>query len=475
MDKVLCKYHPLVPACWFCEPCQINLCSACIKQEERRLEPGCPVCRSPLGWLGFSNVITPFWQRIPRFCSYPINVATLVYLAALSGVAVLLAGIPLLGLLMQFVIWALFLRYAYEALEQTAAGHLETPALSFDLINDGLELPFKQYLIFVVTGALLALVFAYFGGLIGIPLLVLLTLALPASVMVLAIRQSLVQALNPAMLWSVIRTIGWPYLTLSVLLLTLWGAGEVMDGLVAGRVPEIAYRLIINFFGMYSLLVMFAMVGYVIHQYHEALGYSTNVTFDDPDGPGVGQIGQQVNPVLAGVAILIEDGKLAEAQARLREAVMRDRGSLALHGEYHKLLKLSNNVAQLSEHGREYVSVLLGRGKPLPAAEVVRTCRQADAEFKPTLPEQIYPLASQLRALREPRLALSLANGFHKLNPGHPDIPRLYLLVAQIMCEDVKQSGPAREVLKYLLGIYPDHLLHKEISDYLALVEQLPS
>ena len=54
--------------------------------------------------------ITPFWNRIPRFFLYPFSLAPLLYMGALSAVS-LMALLPLIGPLIQLLVWVTFLRY----------------------------------------------------------------------------------------------------------------------------------------------------------------------------------------------------------------------------------------------------------------------------------------------------------------------------------------------------------------------------
>ncbi len=471
MDKIVCKYHPLIPARWACAPCQINFCPACVKTAGSQ-EPSCAVCNSTLASLA-GNAITPFWQRIPRFYLYPINPSALIYMLILSVATSLFADPGLFSVLMQLVVSALFVRYAYEVLELTSAGHPEPPKLSFELINEGLELPFQQFLILVIIAILLRWVFNNLGDIIGVPLALVVALGIPASVMVLATERSLFKAINPSMLWSVITAIGWPYLALYVFLIMLLGGGILLQNMLYEKIPDALYIPIVSFIGMYFTLIMFNMMGYVIYQYHEELGYHVDMDFDEADEPSAKKIGQTTRPQFDEVAILLQEGKIPEAQERLRENIIRDKDNLALHEQYHKLLKVTQNTPLLLEHGREYITALLNQEKLLQATAVVRDCRQADPEFTPAQPEQVYKLASQLRSSRDPKLALSLANNFHKNYPGHCDIPQLYLLVAKILCEDMEQDEQAKKVLHYLLAKYPYHPMQKEISDYLELAERL--
>ena len=474
MSKAVCKYHVQVPARWACNDCHLNLCSACAKQRHAGKEGMCPACKNPLSSLGTVNVTKPFWQRIPRFYLYPATPSAPIYLLVLA-VAAGLAGTSFpFGLLMQAVILGVFLRYAHAALEHTAAGHLRPPKLSFDLVTSGLEIPFKQLLIFIAIFAVDNIVAQHLGQLAASLLWLVMMFCVPISVMALALHNNLFRAINPFELIPAVTRIGWPYLMLYIFLLLLSAGAELMQYLLYGHLPDSLYVSLASFTFMYFMLAMFSMMGYVIHQYHGKLGHDIEADLDETAQPHTRQQEGAANSVLAEIAVLLKEGKINDAFKVLQEKLAQDAGNLELHNAYHELLKHANEPLQLTQHGRDYITRLLGQKMPAQAAQVLRDCHEADAQFRPAYPSQVCELLKELKAARQFKLGLALANNFHKLYPGHPDIPAVYLLVAQILCEEMKQDAAAKTLLHYLVGKYPDHALHLEIKEYLGLVERLP-
>jgi len=99
MTKTHCKYHPQAPARWHCPSCEVDFCPQCVKKTGLAQNiPTCHACGGELESLGMGNVITPFWERIPRFFQYPFRADALMYLGMLS-IASLAVFIPLLGFL----------------------------------------------------------------------------------------------------------------------------------------------------------------------------------------------------------------------------------------------------------------------------------------------------------------------------------------------------------------------------------------
>ncbi|HID50297.1 MAG TPA: hypothetical protein EYP40_11935, partial [Chromatiales bacterium] len=188
MAKIFCKYHPDVPARWVCRHCQINFCTGCIEAEEGRT-PECPVCHRAVESLGSGNVILPFWQRLPAIFAYPARLAPLLFILVLAAINLLL-GPSIFGILIQLVLFVVFMKYAYMVLEQTARGYLEPVPVTWDTLSKELELPFKQLFVVFLLIVFNTQLYNWGGsGLLFVGQL-LTALFFPASVMVLAVEHS---------------------------------------------------------------------------------------------------------------------------------------------------------------------------------------------------------------------------------------------------------------------------------------------
>ena len=169
-------------------------------------------------------VITPFWQRMPRFFGYPLHWEPLLYMVVLS-LSTLLAFIlpipaPFDHLIVHLGVWLAFIRYSYKTLDQTAQGML-TPDQhqSYD-DPERKSLPYKQFAIFIVVAFALGYA-ARISNLVFWAMAIFSILALPASVMILSITRSFWSGLNPVAAISMMRAIGLPYLGLCAFLFLL--------------------------------------------------------------------------------------------------------------------------------------------------------------------------------------------------------------------------------------------------------------
>ena len=465
MSAISCKYHPDQPARWGCHKCHINYCTACVRTRPGGAATACPVCEGPLASLGAGNVITPFWHRLPRFFLYPANTVSLVLMLLLAAVTAL-SSVSFLGFVVQLVVIIVFVKYAYAVLEHTAKGHDSPPDYSGAALTGELELPFKQLLVFFVFAFANFAIYDLFGTVAYAASLLLTLIAIPASVMVLAIEHSFFSAFNPMTLGSMILRIGFPYLILCVFLAFLLGGSEIALQTLLERVPDWALFPLYNFLEMYFLLIMFALMGYVIYQYHEELGYPIEVEPESDNEGAETPVGSPGESLLGRVEILIKEGKFEQALAVLERGAESAPTDFPLRDRLHKLLLARGETERLVKHGRDYVARLLRERRPRHAMAVFRDCHQVDPACKPTGAGSALQLAQAMIANGEPRLALSLLSNFHVAYPQAKEIPQAYLLAAHVMCDKYNQDAQAMLILDYLLAHYSAHPLAAEIRAY---------
>lgn len=481
MSASYCKHHPSVPARWSCIPCRTDLCSRCTRTDYIP-EPVavCPSCGKELQPLSASNLITPFWRRIPRFFAFPFNPGSLGYIIVLAVLSVVLFRPTFMGLLLQVVPFLVFLRYAYSVLNRTALGHMAPPGIDSAMVGGDLGMPFKQFGVYICMGFITNLLSGLVGPVAAVAYFVVMLVCLPASAMMIAIENSFLRAINPVALLSVVTRIGWSYLILCIFLLILWGGTSVVMRLVLNDQHSVHTVLFVyNLASMYFLLVMFHMMGYVIYQYHEELAFDVDVDAEDQPEfrQTTGRAREPVNdhPVINEAEVMIKQGDISAAVDILKEGAARDREDLDVQDRLHKLLKMSGQTKSLTENAPAYIRNLLARNQTRKAADVFADVVQAEPSFRLSVPDQVLPIASELKHSGRPKAALVAMEGFANRFPGHDDIPETYFLAAKTFCEDLRQDGKARKILQQLLSRYPQHMLVPEIQGYLKTVDKLAS
>ncbi|WP_341677203.1 outer membrane protein assembly factor BamD [Niveibacterium sp. SC-1] len=422
--------------------------------------------------------LVPFWQRLPSFFAYPLQFTPLAYMSLLAAACLLVPILPLPApldlLVVLFGIWLAFLRFAYGTLEQSARGRLQADGHDLFVNRDARKyLPYKQFGVLVVM-ALFVGAAHVLGRLPGFLAQNLCSFVLPASVIVLAMTDDIGDACNPAELLRVIQAIGWPYLGLYGLLFLL-DMSRSFALMHAGQVPAWLLWPTVNFVAMYFTLTMFALLGYVMYQYHEGLGHEVDIAFADSTASAARQTrpGVPRDEAAETVALMLAEGRVDEALGYAYEEQRQYPDKAAAQERYLKLLFLSGKAERALAQGHKMITRYLSHGRDDAALETYRRCVSANADFQPELPASVLRLAQAALKANDTRLALGLVKGFDKRNPGHADIPGVYFFTAQVLCERLRDDAKARRILEVLLQRYPEHPLQADARRYLTTLDRL--
>ena len=107
------------------------------------------------------------------------------------------------------------------------------------------------------------------------------------------------------------------------------------------------------------------------------------------------------------------------------------------------------------------------------ALTLFRSMREKEPAVAPDRPGQLLSLAGAARRRREYSEALALVKGFDKRFPKHAEIPNVYLFVAQVLSENLRQDASARQLLSALLARYPEHETSTAARQLLSVIERM--
>ncbi len=411
--------------------------------------------------------IEPFWLRLREISLYPAHPGALSTIAALA-LCHLVGYLPLgiFGWIATLLIWVALYKYAFECLRASANGRLEPPEFETS-VDDALG--WSQiwlqaaFLILNIAG------FVLLGPVGGALCAIVLALALPGAIMSLAMDENLSHALNPATWLAILARIGWPYLAVAGLYFLFNVSQRYAQALVVPFLPPFISLVVFYFIAHYVVVATFHLMGYLIYQYHEEVGYEPAApkialrrTSDDPDQATLDEAAQHVR-----------DGHLDAAREMIGTQLRGRGGSDALHTQYRKLLALGEHQGEQLRHGREWISVLLAQDKDRRAVDVTRECLDLDPTFQLAEPDQVARVAQKAVDVGASQVALKLVSGFHKRHPKHRDIPQNYLLAAKLLAERMGKDAEARALLDQLSRTYPEHPLAADITAYRQFLDKL--
>jgi hypothetical protein len=409
-----------------------------------------------------TEAIVPFWHRLRAISLYPLQSAALLSLVALT-LCRLLTFLPF-GIVINFLVSVGLYKYAVAVLQRTANGHMDAPEISTDSDSSGRGQIWLQ----VVFVLLLIGGFAFLGPVGGSICALILGLAIPAATISLAMDGNFLHALNPLTWMAIATRIGWPYLAVTVLYAVIVISQANATALLAPFMPPVLDVLVSYFLSQYGVLVAFHLMGYMIYQYHEELGFEASAPLarrdanSDPD-----------QDVLDDAEQLVQNGDPRAAEQMIERRLRVRGGTPAVHAQYRKLLKLSGDVDALSRHGRDYLNVLMAQGNEKAAFELARDCFASNPDFTFSEPGQVAPLARRAADTGQTQLAVNMLRGFDRNHPQHPDVVPNALLLARLLTDKLNQEGEARTMLTNVRRANQSHPQCAEMDSYLSFLNNL--
>ncbi len=419
-------------------------------------------------YLGAATEVVPFWNRLSAFFRYPFHLDPLIVIAVCTFVPVVLSA-NIVGLIVTLLLLLALFKYTYAVIRHTADGHMTPPPLATAFSGSGFNIVILQLLVFFLMGGVV-----FSAALIGGPLLAMLVLAfvvlaLPASIMVLAMEHSVGAAVNPMNLAVLISRIGWPYFLLYgyLILLTL-ASGAAQEFAVNHFEPQIAQPLA-GFLNSTFTLILFHMLGYLLFQYQEELGFASD--FQDEETPEHDHQRDRSLRFDADIDMNLKDGNYDRVFSMLREALKRDAKNAHRIGQLYLLLKARNDTAELYRYHPRLLEWLADRNDARGLTELLATLEKTEPGFRVEDPELAVRCAGALYRQGEYKAVLKLLQDFHKRFPNSEHLAPAYLLVAQTLANGLEQWDKAVAFLKFIQKKCTQHPLHAHMGTYLAQAE----
>lgn len=463
--KTHCKYHPLEPAAWHCAGCRLDLCGGCSPELPGADAHSCPLCSAELTHLGAANSAAPFWTRLGEFFNYPLQAAPMVFMALSVLVPVLLPSEGVLALVGGVLLLLLQIRYGFAALERTAQGRMTPPPLSELLKTEHLGLGFKMFGVILVAIVANAFVGRY-SAVLGVACLLLTVVAVPASLMILAIDKDINSAASPRLLYGLISRIGIvPYGLLCLFLFLVLLCLVTAVRLLADIMSPAVLAPVIGVAGNYYTLVMMHMMGYVLFQYQAELGFAAAMEEGHrPRRP------RRVDPQQLQFEILLKEGQYARALAQLRSEITRRPDHVLAHERHFQLASALNEEDALRWQASGYFKALMLSGREMQLASLLKNYLARYPGFTPDDPDVRYELAQALQQAGEPKLAVHVLNGLHKDSPHYPRLVEAYLLAARVLNEQLALPQKAAALIQFLEGRFRSHRAFAEVEAYKAVL-----
>lgn len=480
-----CRYHPRQAATQVCNNCNSALCNACTRTSGHNAHVTCLSCGVQTERLGVTADVQPFWRRLDEAFRYPLKTAVLVLLCLSAAVGALLPYLPwpvMVGL--SVLVTGIVLKYCFNCLVETADGQMQAPDIT-TAYRGGVFLILQLIVMIVLISVAVGLVYGFLGEVFGAVLGMCVALALPAMIILFALSESVLEAMNPIKLIALIAAIGVPYgLILGILSIMLGSVSLLSEllGNVDGAWSLVAQSVVSNYYSV----VMFHLMGYMIFQYQDQLGYCASAGNDDShESRTDAELG------LARVRIFVKEGAWPKAQTELKQALQRNPNDKALwdYAFQFTLARLPQiGHPQLIQDGLpQLAEEQLGQQEQLGQPRHQEQLRQPRHQDSKSLDQQerqgiegesIFEQAKQvqarqaaaffdrylaylLRSQQSDQLNISYKRASLALGDYCPAEPELRHEIAKVCY----QQGASKTVVNLLKG------LHEQHPDYPSLIE----
>lgn len=460
-----CHYHPGDPAKWHCGECQVHYCTRCMPDADTRQRKAlCPRCSKAMRYLGAATEVVPFWNRIGSFFRYPFHSDPLIVIAICTLVPII-APANLIGVLIWLLLALALFKYTYAVINHTAEGHLKPPSVSVAFTGSGFNIVILQLLVFILMGGLVGAAAMLGGPLLMMLALAFVVLALPASIMVLAMERSVGAAVNPMNLAVLISRIGSPYFLLYGYLILLTLASGVAQDFALNHFPFWLSQPLSGFLNSTFTLILFNMLGYLLFQYQEELGFASDIQ-GETSGVDMHQRDRSTR-FDADIDMNLKDGNYDRVQSMLKEALKRNRDDDLRIGQLYQLLVARNDATKLYQYHPRILGWLADRNDGEDIASVLGLLEQAEPGFKLDDPELAVRCARCLYHRGQFKQVLRLLQDFHKRFPDSEELAPAYLLVAQALANGLNQWEKATAFLTFIQKRCANHPLHEQVPVFL--------
>jgi tetratricopeptide (TPR) repeat protein len=360
-------------------------------------------------------------------------------------------------------------------LTTTVHGNFKAPEINMELINNNSGVIFKQLVIFLLVGGIfheLSKISSLLAGLFSL----LSWLLLPAIIIILAETKSILAAINPQVIVRLAWRIGSPYLLMFLFLFTLASAPGFIAGLIGKFIPQYISILLVAILTFYYMLVAYHLMGYVLFQYHEKVGYEIDYAGEPVNIPktlidNASITNKRLNDeLLIRLNILAKEGNVDKAIALIREETQGNITDPIIAERYFNLLQIKQMNPELLEHGRNYIQLLIKTNQKEKLCEVYLTCKFIGENFI-TDAGSLYIIAKALNEKNNHAEAKQAFERFIAMDDKHPLVPNASFFIAKILNEKFHEPQKASEIIKSIINKYPFHENTAYVQTYLKQIK----
>ena len=457
-----CHFRPSEPATFFCHQCECYFCDHCVRDSAGIDNAECFLCAQSLESLGAGATLQPFWRRLPEAFRYPINQDALFLIIASVVIPLMVAALPIWGLVISLFFTGAMLKYAFTCLMRTALGNFKPPHVR-EAYEGSFNLLFKLILIAAVLAGLVIGGYFYVGAAVGSMLGAVVLVLLPAMLIRFAQSESVLDALNPLMAIRIVTTVGLPYGLLLAFMLIMASSVGVLHSVIEYFLPKVAgigQSLVSN----YYMVVTFHLIGNMLFQFQRELGYAARTQDSDKQRSAT-------EILLAETEVLLKAGEYERLIQVFNQAVKASPQNLRVWEEYMEFLYVCRKPELLMAVADQFVDLLIQLRKQDKLTVEFKRIKSIISDYKPSDPSARLKIAVLLKDQGDFKTPLHLLNGLHKTHPEFKQLVIAYELMASVLDEQPAYRAQAEKCRELIVQLQAR--AHQREQTRVADVEQI--
>lgn len=436
-----CQFHPNIHATYYCAPCQQHSCDNCVSETPNE-QSRCFNCDADVKSLGSGQAGKPFWRRLDATFNYALTKPTLLFIAVLAVISAALQSLPGLWFFsvgINVVITGFFIKYCFCCLQNTALGDMQAPNIS-DSYQDGIKALFSLLAVIIAIGVMAFAAVALLGKNLGSLVAILLVCALPAAIITLALSESVLQAINPLRILQLMFTIGLPYGILLGLIMVMTSSIAIIGSVFGGHLSFAASALE-SFASHFYGIISFHMMGYMIFQYQDRLGFIARDASQQLDR-------SDAQKQLAIIHQHLRQGEFQKALDAYVKAIKTYPNDSYFIDQCFEFLAASKNPQHLEEFGSFYLEQLIKQQRLFQLRPTFKRLCHIVPSYLPDTCQLRYELAKSFAEIGDNKTCIRLLNGLHKTFADAKELVPAYRLLADIL-EQQQQNAKAKQLRNY--------------------------
>ncbi len=394
-------------------------------------------------------------------------------MVSLAIISTLFSSPGLINILITLGLFILLMKYSFAAMGATAKGALIPPNVDLKALSENANQAFAPVILTVIMVFLGFFLVGTSGVFIGATFLILSFISLPSMIMSYMAGGSIFHALNPVLFINLMLRIGWPYLLMVFFLFLLLLAPNALVFALGTHIPVAGQRFLFSLANSYYTIIFYHLMGYVLLQFHQQIGYS--VTQEDfiYSSESQGEIEpvemDKATGILTKIEFLAKEGKYDEALSHIKKEAAGEITSPMLSKQYFKLLKLKNDP-ELSIHSEPHLKLMISENDKVDSCNAFLTCLANKTAINLTAPSLI-KLGGWLNESGNPKESISAYNKIISEQPESNLVPMAYFRAACILYEKLDNKVKAGKIMKLLQSKYPMHDIIPLVNNYLKQIE----